>query len=117
MRARLHSIFSPDVDRLGDWAPASPGFAVTVRLMIGPDPGEGEESFDVTICNATWLAGRAAREGVVDVRHHVVVESFDWSKLRSYFERQVRACSGTSWDEVAERLARFAYWEFEDYQP
>lgn len=117
MRARLYSIFSSDVDRLETWSPVSPDFAVTVRLMVGPDPGAGEESFDVTVCSAAWLERRAAREGIVDVRHHVVVESFDWPKLGSYLQRKVEACSGASWDEVAGQLARFAYWEFENYRP
>lgn len=117
MRARLHSIFSSDVDHLEAWSPPSPDFAVTLRLMVGPDAGEGEESFDVTVCSASWLDRRAAREGIVDVRHHIVVESFHWLTLRSYFQRKVEACSGASWNEVAGQLGRFAYWEFEDYQP
>ena len=117
MRARLHSIHSSDIDDLDGWTPASADFAVPVRLSVGPDPGSGEESFDVVICSVEWLASQVARDGIVDGRHHFVVEGFDWPKLRHYFQRRAEACSGDSWHEIAEQLARIGYWELESYRP
>ena len=66
MRAQLHSIHSSDVDELDGWIPASADFAVPVRLIVGPTPGSGEESFDVVICSVEWLAGQVAHDGIVD---------------------------------------------------
>jgi hypothetical protein len=116
MNAILRSVFSVDVDDLATWAPTSTSFSLHLRLLIGPDPGAGEESFDITVCNAEWLAERASAEGIIDPRHHLVVDSFDWPTLSQYLLRRISACSGASWEEIAEKLARFAYWEFEDYR-
>ena len=52
-----------------------------------------------------------------DVRHHLLMESFDWPTLSSYIKRRVHECEGATWREVAEKLARLGYWEFEDYRP
>ena len=37
-------------------------------------------------------------------------------RLRGAVEKICRATSGRTWQEVAERLARFGRWEFENYQ-
>jgi hypothetical protein len=83
--------------------------------MVGPVGADGEESFDLTICTGGWLAARAAAAGLVDARHHLVVDGFDWPTIMRYLDGKVRSCSGKTWDEVAQRIGRFAYWEFEDY--
>ena len=88
-----------------------------VRLLVGPADGPGEESFDLVVCTGGWLAQQAARSGPVDARHHTVVDAFEWPVIRSYLERQVEACEGRDWAEVAAKLSRIGHWEFEDYRP
>ena len=117
MRAALRSLASYDVEDLSSWVPDSAEWAVGIRILAGPDDGPGEESFDVTVGSLAWLASRVRRDGVVDGRHHLFMESFDWPRLNSYIERRVQGCEGATWPEVAEKLARLGYWEFEDYQP
>ncbi|MBW9210511.1 immunity 8 family protein [Mumia sp. zg.B21] len=117
MRAAVRSLLSFDVDELHAWAPDSDAWALGLRVVAGPDDGPGEESFDVTVCSVAWLTEQVRRDGVVDGRHHLIVEWFDWRSLRAYIERRVHQCEGATWREVAEKLARFGYWEFEDYQP
>lgn len=86
-----------------------------VQLMVGPADGPGEESFDVTLCTASWLAERAASEGIVDTRHHVVIDDYDYDRIEQYFSRRVAACEGPTWGEVAAKVGRIGRWEFEDY--
>lgn len=107
---------SLDVEDLAGWVPADESWAWGLRVFAGPDDAAGEESFDLTVCSVAWLSERVHADGVFDGRHHVVVESYDWPALRSYVERRVRECAGGTWREVAEKLARFGYWEFEDYE-
>lgn len=107
---------SLDVDDLEGWAPESESWALGLQILAGPDVGPGEESFDLTVCSLAWLAEQVRRDGVYDGRHHLVVDLYDWSALRAFVERRVRACQGPTWRAVAEQLARFAYWEFEDYK-
>ncbi len=84
--------------------------------MIGPKGEPGEESFDVTICTVGWLTDRIHEARIVDLRHHVLVASYDYLRLERYLLRQVSACEGPSWPEVAALVGRIGRWEFEDYQ-
>ncbi len=107
---------SPDVPNLETWRPTSDGFAILVQLMVGPEAGEGEESFDVTVCSPPWLAEQAQLEPVIDLQHHVLVETYNYTAIERHFKRLVGQCSGSSWTEVATQVARIGHWEFQDYQ-
>jgi hypothetical protein len=108
---------SLDVDDLAGWTPESESWRLGLRILAGPDDGPGEESFDLTVCSVAWLEEQVRRDGVVDARHHLIVEWYDWPKVRAYVERFVQRCQGDTWRDVAEQLSRLGYWEFEDYQP
>lgn len=115
MRAVLRWLHSPDVYDLRSWSPEEAKFAILVQLMVGPDGALGEESFDVTVCTPTWLAEWVRDEGVIDARHHIVVDRYDYLRLERYLHERVAACEGASWEEVATQVARLGRWEFEDY--
>ena len=114
MRAEIRGIYSRETPDLNAWKPPVDEFAIHVRLMVGPQGLPGEEAFDVTLCSASFLERRAQKEGVVDARHHLVVDCFNWSVIEAYLKLRVHACQGASWDSVAAQVARFAYWELED---
>lgn len=115
MKARLRSVFSSDVDDLDNWRPPESDFSLVIRLLVGPDTGPGEESFDLTLCTGGWLAAQASAAGCYEPRHHLIVDRFDWRRIRGYIVRRVEGCDGQDWNEVAEKVSRFAYWEFEDF--
>ena len=117
MRAALRALISFDVQDLSSWSPGSEDWSLGLGILAGPDDGRREESFDLTVCSAGWLALLARRDGVVDGRHHLVVDGFNWPSVRSYIERRVQQCEGAAWRDVAEQLSRLDYWEFEDYRP
>jgi len=117
VRATIRSLMSLDADDLDGWVPESEAWALGLQILAGPDDGPGEESFDLTVCSLAWLTERVRRDGVYDGRHHLIVEWYDWPKIRALVERRVQQCDGATWRDVAEKLARFGYWEFEDYQP
>lgn len=117
MRAAIRTIMSLAVVDLAAWLPGDADFAIGVRIIAGPEGGEGEESFDLTVCTGGWLAQRAADSGFFDARHHLVVPEFNWSAISGYLTRRVAECQGETWRQVGEQLARLGYWEFEDYQP
>jgi hypothetical protein len=85
--------------------------------MVGPSPGDGEESFDVTVCTPQWLHDKCEREGILIGRHHIVVLGYNYEAIQSAVRRLVERCSGATWREIAVKVSRIAYWEFEDYQP
>lgn len=116
MKAELRRLHSPDVLDLVSWTPSEKDFGVLIQLMVGPLCGQGEESFDVTVCTVAWLADRVMRARMLDLRHHVLVQAYDYHALESFFRKRVSNCSGASWPEVAAHVGRIGKWEFEDYR-
>lgn len=105
---------SLDVDDLADWVPLRENWVLGLRILAGPADGPGEESFDLTVCNVGWLA-ELSRRG------HRRPSSLGRRVFRlagpARTRRAVRgAVRGSDMAEVAEKLARLGYWEFEDYQ-
>lgn len=115
MRATLRRLHSPDVYDLRSWSPEG-DFGILVQLLVGPVGGPGEESFGITLCTAAWLAERAREERIVDARHHVIVDAYDYDLVERYLQERVVGLEGSTWEEVAERLGRLGHWEFEDYR-
>jgi hypothetical protein len=116
MRADVRSLFlEPDPRTLSE-DPAE--FAFLVSLSVGPSDGPGEETFGVQVCTPEWLVRRCNEEAFVDVRHTIVTTIAGYSEagLRSYLTRRVEQATGETWHEVAEKVARLGYWEFEDYR-
>lgn len=75
----------------------------------------GARYLDTAVCSVAWMHRQTALTPVFDARHHLVVREFSWVTIRGYIEARVAACVGDTWNDVAQRLSRFAYWEFEDY--
>jgi hypothetical protein len=116
MRAKLRSMFSTDIDNLPNWRPGS-DFGASIRLMIGPADGPGEESFDVTVCSPSWLARELESEGIRSGRHMIFMAEFDYASLLRFVERAVHSVEAPDWSGLGEKLSRLGYWEFEDYTP
>jgi len=117
MRAEIRHLFSLDIEP-ATYVPDDPErFMVLIRIIAGPAGEPGEESFDFQVCTPGWLLERARHDGPVNGRHHVIVDTFDWPALETYFHDLVTSCSGTDWHEVGTKLARYGHWEFEDYTP
>lgn len=116
MKAALRRLHSPDVYDLSSWAPEDEDFGIIVQLLVGPEGRPGEESFDITLCTPGWLAERVRKDGIIDARHHVVVDAYDYDRIERYLRDRVSQLEGSSWDELAQRLSRLGHWEFEDYR-
>jgi len=113
----IRAFHSPDTDDLTTYRPSSDEFALLVQMLIGPDGGAGEESFDIQIVTPSWLKRQNAENGVIGAERRLLVFAYDWPNIESYLRDRVAECSGADWEEVAQRLSRFSRWEFEDYEP
>ncbi len=118
IKAEIRAIYTSEMDRLEQHTPQDPEhFCISVRAMVGPEGGEGEESFDINVCTPKWLEEACQREGFVVGRHYLMVPRYDVAHLKEVIAGLVEKCEGNSWQEVAERVGRIGYWEFEDYKP
>jgi hypothetical protein len=115
MKAELKTLHSPDVNDLRSFVPAAPErFSVFVQAMIGPAGDDSWESFDIVVCSPGSLA-QEAESGPVLGLHRIVMAKFDYDALAGTISTFCEQCEGTTWPEVARRLARLGRWEFEDY--
>lgn len=120
VKAEVRSVQVLDASDLAEpeaFRPADPAhFCVWVRAMVGPAGAPGEESFDFAICTGSWLRELPLEEGYALLRHHVLVSRWDPVIVRRIVDEVFASVEGETWDEIGDRLARNAHWEFEDYR-
>ena len=117
LRAELKRLHSPDALDLATFRPEHPSdFHILVQAMFGTFGEPGEESFDIVVCSMTWLAREVEKAHVFLPRHHLVMQAYDYEAMRAFIERYGRTISGSSWDEVAQKLGQLGRWEFEGYR-
>jgi hypothetical protein len=114
VKATINSIHSPDFQDLEQYDPPNAAFSIFLQLLIGPEAGSGEESFDIDVCSPRWLETQALP---MIGRHLLIVERFDFPVIRHFLETTVAQMEDDTWHGLALKLARIGHWEFEDYDP
>ena len=118
MKASVRRFHSPDVWDLAEYEPEDPEvFGFLLQVLVGPDNGPGEESFDIVVCTPGWLACEIGRGQLRWGRHQLLVHGYDWERISQFVRNEFESPEGETWPEVAEQLGRFGRWEFEDYVP
>jgi hypothetical protein len=115
MRAQIKRFYSPDID-LESFVPTNHtkvGFLL--QIMVGPENEVGEESFDVTVCTPGWLQEHYANQAVVPLRHHLLIQDYNYHSLTTSLRQLVERCVGDSWKEIAQQVGKIGQWEFEEY--
>lgn len=113
MQAEVKSFEWDDFDRAQE-ATLELGMTLVV-FIVGPAGTPDGEIFQATVCTPRYLEKIAAENGVVDGRHLLIVDGLDRGKVEDFITKRVNAVSGRGWAELAEKIARLGYWEFEDY--
>ncbi len=113
--AELKNLECTDVSSLEAFRPEG-DFGIYILAMIGPAGSPGEESFGFTLCTPTWFAQNRRGEFALG-RHYLFVSGYDYTALEKFVRGYCQRCMGNSWTEVAQKVARLGYWEFEDYAP
>jgi len=73
--------------------------------------------FDSTGCRAPAYIGELCCETPIFGRGYLIVKQFGLGKVRKILNKYCENCKGEAWDDVAEKLSRNLFWEFEDYRP
>jgi|SRR5579863_382832 len=113
--AKLKGLSSPDVRSLEAFQPDG-DFGIYVVAMVGPVDGRGGESFGFTVCTPRWFE-QNMKAAIVPGRHHLFIKEYNHHELCKFISEYCSGCTGSSWIEVAQKVARLGYWEFEDYKP
>lgn len=117
MRPRIRSISANHYEDFETFQPKNPtNFAIEVRVMIGTEQGEGEESFDFSVCTPDWLQAQCDETGYFFAGRRLVVDHWDVSLVRRFLDKRISTIVADSWSELADKISRFSHWEFEDYR-
>ncbi len=112
MRARLKALRSDDVADLPRWVPPDPDeFAIPLVLEVGPLGLRGRERFELLAVTPRWLLRRRGARGAVLGRGKLIVFTWSFERIRAFLAREVEACTGETWPEVARKVSRIAEWE------
>jgi hypothetical protein len=116
MQAQLRSLTTADGEPLEAVRTSEVAFSISLRAMIGPAGSKGEESFDFEVCSPAWLTAELQRWPLITGRFFLIANRFDPKEIESYVRKRIAQASGDDWGTIAEKIARWSAWEFEDYR-
>ena len=117
MKAKLKNWYCPDIDDLSNYSPVqSDNFCFLFRAMVGLMEEEGEESFDIQVCTPQWLITNMKKDDVFCGRHFLIVLEYNFERIFRKIKNLIESCTGNDWDEIAAKVSRIGFWEFEDYE-
>lgn len=112
MRAELRFLDGPDVD-LETFAPAADEpFRVLIDMHVGPHGGQGQDLFQLVVCNLAWLQSELRAYPLQLVHHTMIVDSWNYHDVEQLLRRTVDAIEDTNWERVALRVGEIGLWEF-----
>jgi hypothetical protein len=117
VRAELKSIDSADAPAgLESFTPNDPScFGLAVAAHVGPAGEAGDELFYFTVCTAAWLQRNPPLKDFEFLKGYLLVSRWHYELVERAITDLCRHTEGVDWTEVAEKLARYGNWEFEDY--
>jgi hypothetical protein len=120
MKVDIRDFYSIEIEDALDmyWPDDVFNFGTWIRLYIGPAGDRLSNSFDLFVCTPEWLASNVKLKPNQAMwgRHMLIVSDYDPDKLKASAERLLLSLTGAEWLPIAEKIARYAAWEFEDYQ-
>jgi hypothetical protein len=118
MKAIVKSMWvdSPTIN-LDNYFPEDPeSFGLWIEFRAGPEDSCGADDYRILVCTPDWIKQACRHEKVVSGRHMLIVLEYDIEEIKSAIDRSVEECNGRDFEEMANKIARFAAWEFEDYK-
>jgi len=118
MKAIVKSIWvdSPTINLNEYWPDDPECFGLWIEFRAGPENETSADDFRLFVCTPTWLRNECFTKEAIWGRYMLIVSEFDLHTIGGRIGQLVEKCAGTEWLDVARNIARFAAWEFEDYQ-
>ena len=115
-RVEVQLLTSPDLPDMDERAPDDPtDFCILVQALVGLEGEEGADTFDFLVCTPNRVAGLIPDGGVLPGRTYLFVHRYDYATIRGAIQSFCdRASVGRDWRAVAQILARWGRWEYED---
>ena len=88
-------------------------FSIDLMLKIGSDDGDdGVDNFDLNVCTPEWLCDKKWLPELL--RNTLLVRNYDKNIIIGILNDYISKCYGDTWEDVALKLSRVFFWEYED---
>ena len=117
MYAEVRGFMTTDADALEDVYPNDPeNFRIDVEAVIGTKGSKGADNFIFYVATPKYLETKFGEDAVF-LRHYLLVKDWNPAVIKARIVKLVSTTTGNDWKEIATKLSRYGYWEFEDYKP
>lgn len=106
--------FSPDLE-YGHTPNEPDNCSVLVEVNIGIKGQDASDIFSFVVITPkamSHLEPPDYRWG----RGWLIMEYFSWSAVESAIDKLCSSTTGVSWNQIAEELSKWLFWEFENYK-
>lgn len=112
----IKEIFSPHIDDLRTYTPGSASFSIPLELLIGEESREGGDLFYLMVVSSAYISEKVRDSGGLFGRGYLIVPSYSYDQVCDTLSKLCRRSAGATWDNVADKLAQFMEWEFDNYR-
>jgi hypothetical protein len=117
MRAKVKDWFSPDVPEVCKWQPQSlDDLHYYLEMTIGTEDEPGGDLFSLMVVSPQARASSSRQNRRSEEQRHLFVTDYSWKVVLDHVNNVLDICQDETWPEVARKLSRYFYWEYEDYR-
>ncbi|MGI4738512.1 MAG: Imm8 family immunity protein [Janthinobacterium lividum] len=117
MKAVIRSYSCSESEDLSTYEESYPAdFGFTLTFYIGVERSKGEDSFEVFVASAMYLAHRNSAQAPAFLRHTILAPDYNVPYAVALVEEYISSLEENSWEELANKINRVLRWEFEDHK-
>lgn len=114
MKAEIKRFSMVDEEFDSYWPEDCRFFGVGMDVTIGPIDFDGGDNFSFLVCTPMWYEKNGLGSGGL-IRHVLFVPEYDEGNIKRIVNEMIEKSTGSDWTEISKKLARYLFWEFEDY--
>ena len=101
-----------------EYQPGDPeDFGFQLNITVGIEGQKGADNFQLMVATPKYIQKAHPNQSAILLRHYLFVFRYDFNWILEVINRYIRSIEEDSWEKVAEKIGRIAWWEFEDYKP
>lgn len=123
----LKEIYSEDNVNLVRFIPPRDGFILSIVLEIGFTESKGQDIFRFTLCDINGFNNYLlkydedfGKNGILclNLYNIILLNKYSYesviNKINKIIKESFESCITKEWREIAERLSKYFYWEYEN---
>ncbi len=102
------------LDNDSSWGDTADDFWIIIQADIGPKDNKGSETFTFYATTPKHLNSKLYNNEIQIGRGLLIMNNFNVYDIKDVINRLIENCKRDTWDEVANAICRYAYWEYDD---